>query len=233
MSLAIDRNAVAALAGVTAKAAEGLVPFGVPENEEGDFRTMGGALLENDPEAYSDLCQQARDLLNEAGYIGGFELGELEYLFVDTGSCAAEAAELCRQWDLALGIRVTPRAVTEAELWAALRSGEYTLAGVELGAVGNDAECFLMDWTSDSSDNVIGYTNTAYDTLMAIIAGAADGAARMGCLHDAEALILSDYAMAPLYTHGEAWEVRETLLGVCRDARGWFSFSGVFERPAV
>jgi oligopeptide transport system substrate-binding protein len=80
---------------------------------------------------------------------------------------------------------------------------------------------------------VIGYSNSAYDTLMSIIASAADGAARMGCLHDAEELILSDYALAPLYTHGVTWEVRETLTGAYRDARGWFYFGCIREIPTA
>ena len=87
-----------------------------------------------------------------------------------------------------------------------------------------------MEWTSDSQDNVAAYENSAYDTLMAIIASAADGTARMGCLHDAEALLLGDYALSPLYTMGTAWELRDTLTGAARDARGWFNFSTVVAR---
>lgn len=34
---------------------------------------------------------------------------------------------------------------------------------------------FLMDWISDSYDNVAGYESSAYDTLMSIIARASDG----------------------------------------------------------
>ena len=98
--------------------------------------------------------------------------------------------------------------------------------------MGNDAECFLMEWTSDSQDNVVGYENSAYDTLMSIIANAEDGTARMGCLHDAEDLLLSDYVLAPLYTKGTAWEMRDSLTGACRDARGWFSFAGVMLRTS-
>ena len=202
MAQVIDRNALAAAAGVTAQAAEGLVPYGGPENEEGDFRTVGGALLDNDPEQYEARCQEAAALLSEAGYDRGSALGELKYLYVDEGSNGAVAEELCRQWQDALGITVVPKGVTTRELWSALRKGEYTLAGVDLEAPGNDAECFLMDWTSDSQDNVAAYENSAYDTLMAIIASAADGTARMGCLHDAEALLLGDYALSPLYTMG-------------------------------
>ena len=232
MSMVIDRNTLAELTGVTAWAAEGVVPFGVPENEEGDFRTIGGALLDNDPDAYETLCEEARGLLEGAGYSSGSELGEMTYLYVDDGANGSVALALCQQWQDALRLSVTPVGVTEGDLWTALRSGEYTLAGVELEAVGNDAECFLMEWTSQNPNNVIGYVNSAYDTLMAIIASAADGAARMGCLHDAEALLLSDYALAPLYTRGVVWEARENLMGACRDARGWFNFCDVMEKPA-
>lgn len=228
LSLAVDRNALAELAGVTALAAEGLIPPGVPGVEE-DFRTEGGALVDNDPETYTLRCDAARNILSDAGY-SGEGLGELEYLYVEDGASGAVAQELCRQWKEVLNVQVTPRAVTSQELWAALRSGQYDLAGVDLEASGNDAECFLMDWISDSYDNVAGYENSAYDTLMSVIARASDGTARMGCLHDAEALLLEDYVLTPLYTTGTAWEMRDRLTGACRDARGWFSFSGVMAR---
>lgn len=80
---------------------------------------------------------------------------------------------------------------------SALRNGEYTLAGLSLTASANDAECFLMSWTSGNRENLAYYESSAYDTLMKIIASAADGTARMGCLHDAEALLLMNYACAP------------------------------------
>ena len=66
---------------------------------------------------------------------------------------------------------------------------------------------------------------------MAIIANAADGTARMGCLHDAEELLLGDYVLSPLYTKGTDWELRDSLMGAVRDARGWFCFSNVVKRP--
>ena len=230
-AMVINRNALMEVADVTAVVAEGLVPPGVPENEEGDFRTEGGSLFENDPELYGEICQQARVVLNEAGYMSGWELGELEYLYLDEGHNGAVAEILCEQWEAALMARVTPRGVTSQELWSALRAGEYTLAGVNLEAPGNDAECFLMQWTSDAQDNIVHYENSAYDTLMTIIANAADGTARRGCLHDAEALLLEDYALSPLYTKGTDWELRDDLMGAVRDARGWFSFANVVKRP--
>ncbi|MCI9577409.1 MAG: peptide ABC transporter substrate-binding protein [Oscillibacter sp.] len=231
MSLAIDRNALAQAAGAAALPAEGVVPPGVPENEEGDFRALSTPLLDNDPERYEERCRQARALLEEAGYNSGADLGELEFLYLKNDVNDAVVQLLCRQWQEVLGVQAAPKGLTERGLMAALRSGEYTLAGRTLTASANDAECFLMSWTSESRENLVRYESSAYDTLMKIVAGAADGTARMGCLHDSEALLLMNHAMAPLYTKGTDWELRETLAGAFRDPRGWFSFAGVVSRP--
>ncbi len=231
MVMAIDRNGAAEAAGITARPAEGLVPPGVPGEGGEDFRA-DAVLLDNDPEAYAERCAQARQVLEQAGYDSGSYLGQLEYLYVDTPENAAVAQELARQWSEALRVNVTPVAVSGTKLRSALRSGDYTLAGLDLKAVGNDAECFLKQWTSDQGSNVVGYANSAYDTLLSIIAKADDGTARMGCLHDAEVLLLDDAALAPLYTRHTGWALRDTLTGACRDERGWFCLSGVTARTA-
>nr|WP_325181805.1 peptide ABC transporter substrate-binding protein [uncultured Oscillibacter sp.] len=230
LSLAIDRPALAQAAGTAALPAEGLVPPGVPENDEGDFRALNAALLDNSPESYEARCTQARALLEEAGYNSGADLGELEFLYLKNDVNDAVAQVLCQQWQEVLSVQAVPKGLPERELMSALRAGEYALAGLSLTASANDAECFLMSWTSGNRENLACYESTAYDTLMKIIASAADGTARMGCLHDAEALLLMDFACAPLYTRGTAWEQRETLAGAFRDPRGWFSFANVVNR---
>ena len=231
LSLTIDRTALAQVAGATASPAEGLVPPGVPEDEETDFRSATQPpLLDNSAEAYEEQCQEAKALMAQAGYDSGANLGQLEYLYVDEGVHAAVAEALCQMWHETLGLEITPRGVTEQELWTALRSGDYTIAATRVGAAGNDAECFLMQWTTSSPDNVVGYSNSAYDTLMSIIASATDGTARMGCLHDAEELLLTDSALSPLYYRRTDWQLRENLTGACRDARGWFVFANVVPR---
>ena len=230
LSLVIDRAAAAEAAGPAARAAEGLIPPGVPESEEADFRATGGALLDNAPEHREKLAEQARALLEEAGYANVQDLGQLEYLYVDEGNGAAVARTLVDAWRSALGLQVTARAVTAEELAAALGDGTFSLAGTEVRALGNDAECFLLQWASTSQENVSRYANSAYDTLLSVIAGAEDETARLGCLHDAEALLLEEGAVAPLYTTVTAWTLRDGLTGVLRDGRGWFSFTGVVPR---
>ena len=232
VTAAIDRVALAQIAGLNARAADALVPPGVPDDDElEDFRACAGPLLDNEEKTYVDRCAESQKILADAGYDSGYHLGELEYLYVDTAENAAVAEEVANQLKAVLNVRVIPTAVTKEELQAALKAGEYALAGMELGAVADDAECFLMNWTSHNENNVIRYENTAYDTLLAIIANAPDGTARLGCLHDAEALLMDDNALLPLYTRVTAWTLRESLAGLGRDQRGWFYLADVFEKP--
>ena len=175
--------------------------------------------------------------MQNAGYDRGSdlsaELGALEYLYVDQGSNKTVAMALCGMWGHYLGVNVTPRAVTPAELASAMRSGNYTLAGMSVSAVCSDAECFLMDWTTGNRDNFLHYENSAYDTLMSIIAGAEDGSARMGCLHDAEDLLLEIDCAYPPPTRWERPGSCGTPISGASGTPGWFDFRGVYPKPVT
>ena len=225
---AIDRNAAAALAG--GEAAGALVPYGVPDSEAEDFRSCAGELLDNTPELYAQNCAQAMEILQNAGYQSGADLGELRFLYLDEGTNGLVAGEVCRQLSDMLKMKATPVAMAEEELFAAVESGEFSMVGLELTSLCNDPEGFLRDWTSDAEANAAGYENTAYDTLMSIIATAPDGTARLGCLHDAEELLIDDAPLTPLYTTYTAWDIRDTLTGAFRDERGWFGFMNTIRR---
>lgn len=234
LSMTLDRNKLVQDIGVSAQPAEGLVPYGVPNyGEDEDFRTIGGALLDNDPETYETRCSQAKSILLLASYESAVELDELEYLYLDTPEQASIAVDLATLWREQLDLPIRIRAVTEEELQTALLSGEYDLAGVTIRPACNDAELFMNLWSSDARGNVVRYTNPAYDTLLSIVKVAGDEKARMGCLHDAEVLLLEDYALLPVYTTRSAWLLRSTHTGLCRDPRGWFLFSNITEKPEM
>ncbi|MBR3640665.1 MAG: peptide ABC transporter substrate-binding protein [Oscillibacter sp.] len=230
MGLALDRVSLAQTMGAGAAAAEGLVPPCVPQGD-GTFRENGKLLIDNHPETYEARCEEARTLLAQAEQ-DDWERTDLEYLYEEGGGRDALATALCKTWSEVLHLRVTPSPLPKQELMSALREGKYTLAGLGVSAVCCEAECFLMNWTSESGENLIAYENSAYDTLMSIIAAAADGSARMGCLHDAEELLVKiDSAICPVCTEGTAWELRAEYVGARRDARGWFDLTEVKARP--
>ena len=222
----IDRETLSQVTGLGTTPATGLVPYGVPDEGNVDFRTHGGDLVTVAPEDYAQQCREAQELLSEAGYDAS---ETVEYIYVDGGSHADTAKALAEMWTKQLGVSVEVRGLSEEEFQLALESGEYELAGTDLRSSVNDAEGFLDIWTSDSDRNVVGYENSAYDTLLTVINSAMDETARRGCLHDAESLLLADCPLTPLYFTNTAYEVRQGLTGVCRDPRGFFSFATVAE----
>ncbi|MEG1917009.1 MAG: peptide ABC transporter substrate-binding protein [Oscillospiraceae bacterium] len=228
LSLAIDRSVLPPLVGVTAQAARGLVPPGIAGGEDGAFRDESD-LLTRTPEAYQEGLAKARELLTVAGF-GEDDPPELPYLYADSPSARAVAQALCQQWWETLHVRVTPHGVTQTELDAALAAGDFTLAATTLSTPYADPMGFLEPWAGGDSRNVIGYRNSAFDTLLVVIGSASDASARLACLHDAETLLQDDAALAPLYTVGTAWALRETLTGVARDATGHFYFGLVSKK---
>lgn len=219
----LERNEIARIAGGVAATA--LVPHGVPDSEAVDFRTCAGDLLDNTLELYAQRCGEALLTMHASGYQTGADLGALEYLYLDEGTNGAVAEEICRQLNTMLNMHVTPVPMDAEGFAEALESGAFSMAGMNVNAYYNDAEGFLAQFTAEAETNVGGYENTAYDTLMSIIASAPDGTARLGCLHDAEELLMEDMPLSPLYSTETAWEVRDTVGSTFRDERGWFGFA--------
>ena len=223
-SLAIDRQALSDLTEEVSRPADGLVPYGVPDENGEDFRARGGDLLGES--GTEEALAQARTLLEESSYASA---SVPRFVYEDTAENALLADALWRTWMKALRVRLEPIPLSADELRETLAAGDYDLALTDLRGDARDAESFLAPWRGDSSGNLVGYENGAYDTLLKVIRSASDEKARQGCLHDAEALLLDDCPVAPLLFTASAWEARDGLAGILRDGRGFFSFAGAAE----
>ena len=223
-SLAIDRQALSDLTEEVSRPADGLVPYGVPDENGEDFRARGGDLLGESGTA--EALTQARTLLEESSYASA---SVPRFVYEDTAENALLADALWKTWMKALRVRLERIPLSADELRETLAAGDYDLALTDLRGDARDAESFLAPWRGDSSGNLVGYENGAYDTLLKVIRSASDEKARQGCLHDAEALLLDDCPVAPLLFTASAWEARDGLAGILRDGRGFFSFAGAAE----
>ena len=223
-SLAIDRQALSDLTEEVSRPADGLVPYGVPDENGEDFRARGGDLLGES--GTEEVLAQARTLLEESSYASA---SVPRFVYEDTAENALLADALWRTWMKALRVRLERIPLPADELRETLAAGNYDLALTDLRGDARDAESFLAPWRGDSSGNLVGYENGAYDTLLKVIRSASDEKARQGCLHDAEALLLDDCPVAPLLFTASAWEARDGLAGILRDGRGFFSFAGAAE----
>lgn len=223
-SLAIDRQALSDLTALVSRPAEGLVPYGVPDENGEDFRTQGGDLVGES--GTEEALAEANALLGESGY-GSSAVPR--FVYEDTEENTALADALWKAWMKGLKVRLERVPLSADELREALSAGDYDIALTDIRGNALDAESFLDLWRGDSPENVAGYENGAYDTLLKVIRSASDEKARQGCLHDAEALLLDDCPVAPLLFTASAWEAREGLVGILRDGRGFFSFASAAE----
>ena len=223
-SLAIDRQALSDLTALVSRPAEGLVSYGVPDENGEDFRTRGGDLVGES--GTEEALAEANALLGESGY-GSSAVPR--FVYEDTEENAALADALWKAWMKGLKVRLERVPLSADELREALSAGDYDIALTDIRGNALDAESFLDLWRGDSPENAAGYENGAYDTLLKVIRSASDEKARQGCLHDAEALLLDDCPVAPLLFTASAWEAREGLVGILRDGRGFFSFASAAE----
>lgn len=204
--------------------AQGLVSVGVQEDADALFRDRDLTAPE-EMASYASRQMSAQLTLAQSTY----PVDEADYALGLL--CLSEeettAQLLAQQWQVSLGITVDVVTVTQEEMTQAMTEGTYQLALTAIDPQINDAEPYLNCWTSESTDNVLGYANTAYDMLLSVVAVAGESSGRLGCLHDAQALMMEEFAAIPLYCENTAWLLGEGLQGLARDSRGWFMFASV------
>lgn len=208
-----------------------------------DFRThsLEKVTVTTDTDYEAD-CAQARSLLAQAGYPNGTNFPAVEYIYVSSDAGKAAAQAVAAMWKDQLGITVTTRAVTADEYETMLTSagtensgdsGEETaqasfqIAAQEFTAAYNDAKAILKDFFSSNATNLSGYDSDAFDILMKSAAAAIAPEARDAYLHDAEAILLTDAPVIPLYYEGLSWQLREGLSGLYRAPDGVFFLSAL------
>ena len=214
-----------------------------------DFRThsLEKVTVTTDTDYEAD-CAQARSLLAQAGYPNGTDFPAVEYIYVSSDAGKAAAQAVAAMWKEQLGITVTTHAVTADEYETMLTStgtedtgdsGEETtqasfqIAAQEFTAAYNDAKAILKDFYSSNATNLSGYDSDAFDILMKSAAAAIAPEARDAYLHDAEAILLTDAPVIPLYYEGLSWQLKEGLSGLYRAPDGAFFLSALSQNESA
>ncbi len=219
-----------------------------PTPERWDFRAHSRELVTVPaPGDYEAACGEARDLLAQAGYENGKGFPEVDYIYVPEGNAAAVAEALQAMWKEQLGVTVRLCPLSQEEYDALLhpagdggvpegadQSGDgeqetaptFHLAAQRLTSPIPDAAFYLEPFVGGGPRNVCGYASDAFDILMASAAAAISPDAwnaRDAYLHDAEAILLSDAAVIPLYCQGTAYRLAQGLEGLYRTPDGgWY-----------
>ncbi len=206
-----------------------------------DFRAHSREIVTlNTGSDYATDCSQAKELLAGAGYAGGIGFPAVEYIYVNTPDNKAVAETLCTMWKEQLGVNVTARGLTQEEydLLLVPVEGEdglvaapFQMAAIDLSASYNDAGALLNRWHSTAADNCTGYASAAFDILLGAAKEAVSPESYDAYLHDAEAILLQDAPVIPLYYHGGSYRLADGLEGLYRSPNGVYFLSGVTRSP--
>jgi len=144
--------------------------------------------------------EKARALLAEAGFPGGRGFPLARYLFSEGELNEAIAVELQNMWSQTLGVQV---ALTRQE-WKvylnSLNSLDYDLARSTWVGDYPDPNTFLDLFLTGGGNNRTGWSDSAYDGLIARAAAEGDAARRFAILAQAEEMLVARQAVVcPLY----------------------------------
>lgn len=141
----------------------------------------------------------ARKLLAEAGHPGGKDLPALEIQTLNNDLHSKLAEALQAIWRRELGVRVTV-APTEQRTWISNQQTlNYAISTASWTADFPDPITFLGLFPTGGTYNWTGWSNPTYDKLLDSAALATDAAKRAEIFQQAEALLLTDAPVAPIF----------------------------------
>jgi oligopeptide transport system substrate-binding protein len=166
-------------------------------------------LVEYDPD-------EARRLLAAAGYPGGKGFGPVSLLYNTSENHKIVAEALQDVWGTELGIEVTLVNQEWKVYLDSLDRGDYQIA--RGGWIGDyvDPNTFLDIWRGGDENNKTGFSDPAYDALIAEAARAVDPRARVDAFQRAESILLDAAPVLPIYSYAEFHLVHD-------DVEGWSS----------
>lgn len=223
LSLAIDRNyIVESVTKAGHKPAGAWIPFGF--NVAGsDFREAGGDYYSIKPEDYAKNVEEAKRLLEEAGYKNGENFPVID--FKSNSGEHIQIFEAVQQiWKENLNID----SVISQEEWSSylttLRDKNFMMARQSLITPYNDPMNAFSLFLSYSSQNNISYSNANYDNQLKISMSSANITNRINAMHKAEDIFMNDMPIIPIYFYSDPIMISKKLKDVVFDTMGTHKF---------
>lgn len=191
-------------------AAEGVVPFGLPDESGKDFRESTGNLNPYDVEEGKRLFFEG--LAEEGMTVDDFKNIVLLYNTSEAHKKIAQAAQ--EMWRVNLGIEIQLENVDFNVKLDREKAGDYHIS--RAGWIGDymDPITFLELWWSKSSFNDVNYNNPEYDKLIEIAKTSADPKERFDAMKKAEIMLMEDMPVIPVYFYTQPYAQKPYLKGV-------------------
>ncbi|WP_269538999.1 peptide ABC transporter substrate-binding protein [Cerasicoccus fimbriatus] len=174
---------------------------------------------------------EAQRLLAEAGYPNGEGLRELELLYNTSESHKAIAEAIQYFWQTHLGVRVKLINQDWKVYLINRREGNFDI--VRAGWIGdyNDPSTFLDLMSSWSGTNSSRWKNDDYDALIRQAAKASNPEERLALFQQAEAILMAEMPVAPIYFYVSAYLVNPAVQGWYPNILDQHPFQGIYLDP--
>ncbi|KKI84782.1 peptide ABC transporter substrate-binding protein [Shouchella clausii] len=214
---AVDRQAIVdSVIRQNQEPAGAFVSYGFTEPGGGDFRESGGDLLEYDPDEAKALLEEG---MAEEGYS---ELPPVTLSYssgVDEHQRIAETLQQMYQENLGVSVEL---AVVESSVFLdQQRNLELQMSRSSFIADYADPVNFLESFVAGSSMNRTGWENEEYDRLIAESKEEGEEERRFALLHEAEALLMEEMPIFPLYFYNQPILENDSVTGVVRHPVGY------------
>ena len=228
LSLAIDRDYVAntIMQGTYTPAYNIVGPGIVDENGMFYDNANGGkTYISEDYEANLEAAKQA---LADAGYPNGEGFPTIEYSTNDAGYHTPVAEYLQQAWG-ELGITVNINKVEWASFTPMRRAGDYDASRNGWVMDYNDPSNMLELFTTGNGNNDGKYSSADFDAAIEA-SKVADKSVHFQKLHEAEDILMNDYACIPVAYYNDFWLQSPSLKGTWHSPYGyWYLQYGYVE----
>lgn len=211
LSLTLDRQTICdKIAQGGQLPAEGVVPFGMLDENNKEYRDGAGKLVEYNVEEGKKLFAEG---LAETGFkVEDFKKFTLLYNTSEAHKIIAQAAQ--EMWRTNLGIELTLENVDFQVKLDREKAGDYQIS--RAGWIGDyiDPMTFIDLWVSDGAFNDAKYNNPEYDRLVKESKATTDQNIRMANMRKAEQLLMEAMPIVPVYFYTQPYAQKPYVSGV-------------------
>jgi oligopeptide transport system substrate-binding protein len=170
----------------------------------------------------------ARKLLADAGYPRGQGLPKVEVLSYSSEISIKTLEVVQAVWARELGFHIQIAPVEQKTLFSRSQTGDYNLAFSAWIADYPDPSTFLNCLQTGNGNNWAKYSNPEYDRLLDAAANVLDNQVRYEDFQKAEAILMHDAPLVPLYFGQRPYLVHPALHGWPESKLGFKAFKNVW-----
>lgn len=192
--------------------ATGVVPPGLLDENNEDYRETTGDFIGYDLEKAKTLL--AEGLAEEGMTVEDFNAQGFVLLY-NTSEAHKKIAQAAQEmWRTNLGIEIGLENVEFQVKLDREKAGDYDIS--RAGWIGDysDPMTMLDLWYTDGPFNDAGYSNPEYDKLIDIAKSTADQKVRFDAMREAEAILMEDLPIVPVYFYTQPYAVKPYVTGV-------------------